>query len=126
MVKVVAENSEALLSKAEVRDLSIIHDSFRIIVFREVHTTVTATNTVAPTNPTFRVINQTNTGVEVVARVLNKQEDRVMVGPIITLIINTSISIALMISRLNSMAHHVAYVEVLTILRSIATRENMI
>ena len=60
------------------------------------------------------------------ARVLNKQEDTVMVGPITTIIIITSISIILMISRLNSMAHPVAYVEVLIIPLSIATKENMI
>ena len=60
------------------------------------------------------------------AMVLNKQEGTVMVGPITTIIIITSISITLMISRLNSTAHPVAYAEVLIIPQSIATRENMI
>ena len=59
------------------------------------------------------------------AEVLNKQEDAVVVGPI-TRIIITSISIILMINRLNSMAHPVAYVEVSIIPPSIATKENMI
>ena len=126
MVKVVADNSKASDSKAEARDLSIIHVNFRITDFREVHIRATTINTVATLNPTFRVINQTHTEVEAMAMVLNKQEDMVMVGPITTIIIITSISITLMISRLKSMAHPVAYVEVLIIPQSIATRENMI
>ena len=126
MVKVVANNSEASHSEAEARDLSIIHINFRITNFREVHIRVTAINTVATANPTSRVINQTHTEVEAVAVVLNKQEDTVVVGPITTIIIITSISITLMISRLNSMALPVAYAEVLIIPLSIATKENMI
>ena len=60
------------------------------------------------------------------AGVLNKQEDVVVVGPITRIIIITSISILLMISRLNSVAHPVTYAEVLIIPLSIATKENMI
>ena len=126
MVKAVANDSKASHSEAEARDLSIIHINFRITDFREVHIRVTTINTVTTTNPTSRVINQTHTEVEAVAVVLNKQEDVVMVGPITTIIIITSISIILMISRPNSMAHSVAYAEVLIIPQSIATRENMI
>ena len=126
MVKAVADNLEALHSEAEVRDLSIIHVNFRTTGFREVHIRVTTINTVATTNPTSRVINQIPTEEEAVARVLNKQEDAVMVGPITTIIIITSISIILMISRLNSMAHPVAYAKVLITPLSIATKENMI
>ena len=125
LVKVVADNLEASHSEAEARHLSIIHINFRTTGFREVHIRVTAINTVATTNPTSRVINQTHTEVETVAVVLNKQEDAVMVGPITTIII-TSISIILMISRPNSMTHPVAYAEVLIIPLSIATKENMI
>ena len=126
MVKAVANNSEASRSEAEARDLSIIHVNFRITDFREVHIRVTAINTVATANPTSREINQTHTELEAMAGVLNKQEDMVMVGPITTIITITSISITLMISRLNSMAHPVAYAEVLIIPLSIVTRENMI
>ena len=126
MVKVVADNFEASHSEAEARDLSIIHVNFRTTGFREVHIRVTAINTVATTNPTSRVINQTRTEVEAVAVVLNKQEDVVVVGPITTIITITSISITLMISRPNSMAHPVAYAEVLIIPLSIATKENTI
>ena len=126
MVKAVADNFEASHSKAEARDLSIIHVNFRTTGFREVHIRVTAINTVTTTNPTSRVINQTHTEVEAMAVVLNKQKDMVMVEPITTIITITSISITFMISRLNSMAHPVAYAKVLIIPLSIATKENMI
>ena len=109
VVKVAADNLEVSHSKAEARDLSIIHINFRTIGFREVHIRVTAINIVATANPTSRVINQTRTEVEAVAMVLNKQEDSFMVGPITRIITIISISIILMISRPNSMAHPVAY-----------------
>ena len=74
MVKVIADNLEALHSKAEARDLSIIHVNFRTTGFRKVHIKVPSTNIVTTTNPTSRVINQISTEVEAVAMVLNKQE----------------------------------------------------
>ena len=126
MVKAVVNNSEASHNEAEARDLSIIHINFRITDFRGVHIRVTTINTVATTNPTSRVINQTHTEVEAIAMVLNKQEDVVVVGLITTIVIITSISITLMISRPNSMALPVVYAEVLIIPLSIATKENMI
>ena len=126
MVKVVVDNLEALHSEAEARDLSIIHVNFKTTGFREVHIRATAINTVATTNPTSRVINQICTEVEAMAVVHNKQEDVVMVRPITTIITITSISITLMICRPNSMAHPVAYAEVLIIPLSIATKENTI
>ena len=126
LVKVIVDNLEASHSKAEARDLSIIHINFRTTGFREAHYRVTAIDTVATTNPTSRVINQILTEEEAMAGVLNKQEDVVMVGPITTIIIITSISIILMISRPNSMAHSVAYEEVLIIPLSTATKENTI
>ena len=126
MVKAVANNLEALHSEAEARDLSIIHINFRTTGFRKLHIKVPAINIVATANPTSRVINQIHTEVGAVAVVLNKQEDAVVVGPITTIITITSISITLMINRLNSMAHPVAYAEVLIIPLSIATKENTI
>ena len=116
LVKVVANNSEASYSKAEARDLSIINVNFRTIGFREVHTRAAIINTVATTNTISREINPIPTEVEAMARVLNKQEDAVMVGPI------TSISIILTISRLNNTAHPVAYAEVLIILLRLLQR----
>ena len=104
LVKAVADNLEDSHSKAEARDLSIIHVNFRTTGFREAHIRVTAINTVATANPTSRVINQIPTEEEAMAVVLNKQEGAVMIGPITTIIIITSISIILMISRQNSKA----------------------
>ena len=99
-VKVVADNSEASHREAEAKDLSTINANFRTIGFREAHVRVAAIITVATTNPIFRKINQIPIEVEAVARVLNKQEDMVMVGPVTrVIIIITSISITLMISR---------------------------
>ena len=121
LVKAVADNSEASHSEAEARDLSTINVNFRTTGFREVHTRAAVINTVATANPISREINQ----IPKESWVLNKQEDAVMVGPITRIIIITSISIILMISRLNNMAHPVAYVEVLIIPLSTATKENM-
>ena len=127
MVKAVPNNSEASHSEAEARDLSTNNANFRTTGFREAHIRVAAINMVATTNPIFREINQIPTEVEAVARVLNKQGDMVVVGPITRVIkIITSISITLMISRQNSMAHPVAYAAVLIIPLSTATKENMI
>ena len=126
LVKVVANNLEASHSKAEARDLSITHVNFRTTGFKEAHIRTTVINTVATANPTSRIINQIPTEEEAMARVLNKQEDAVMVGPITRIIVITSFSIILMISRLNSMVHPVAYAEVLIIPLSIATKENTI
>ena len=126
LIKAVADNLEASHSEPEARDLSTIDINFRTIDFREVHIRAAVINTVATTNPIFREINQIPTEEEAVVGVFNKQEDAVMVGPITRIIIITSISIILTISRLNSMAHPVAYAEVLIIPLSIATKENMI
>ena len=127
LVKVIADNLEASHSKAEARDLNTININFRTTGFREAHIRVAIINTAATTNPIFREINLIPTVDKATAGVLNKQEDAVMVGPITrVIIIVTSISIILMISRQNSMAHPVAYAMVLIIPLSIATKENMI
>ena len=127
MAKVVADNLEASHSEAEASDLSTININFRTTDFRGAHIRVAIINTVATVNPISREINPIPTEDEAVAGVLNRQEDVVRVGPITrVIIIITSISIILMISRQNSMAHPVAYAAVLIILLSIATKENMI
>ena len=126
-VKAVADNSEASHREAKAKDLSTINSNFRTIGFREAHIRVATINTVATANPILREINQIPTEDEAVTRVLNTQEDTVMVGPITRVImIITSISIILTISRWNSMAHPVAYAVVLIIPLSTATKENMI
>ena len=72
MVKVVADNSEALHREAEAKDLSTINANFRTIGFREAYIRVAAINTVANANPIFRETNQIPTEEEAVAGVLNK------------------------------------------------------
>ena len=127
MVKAVADNSEASHSEAEAKDLSTINANFRTTGFIEAHIRVAVINTVATANPISREINQIPTEVEAMAGILNKQEDTVMVGPFTrVIIIITSISIILTIRRWNSMAQPLAYVVVLIIPLSIATKENMI
>ena len=126
LVKAAAYNSEASHSKAEARDLSTININFRTTGFREAHIRAAIINTVATANTISREINQIPTEVEAMARVLNKQEDAVMVGPITRIITITSISTILVISRLNSTAHPVAYAEVLITPLSIAIKANMI
>ena len=127
MVKAVAHNLEASHSEAEARDLSIINVNFRTTGFRKASIRVAVINTAATTKPISREINLISTEDKATARVLNKKEDAVTVGPITrAIIIITSISVILMISRQNSMAHLVAYAVVLIIPLSIATKENMI
>ena len=120
-VKAITDNSEASHREAEAKDAN-----FKTIDFREAHIRVVVINIVATANPIFREINQIPAEDEAMAGVLNKQEDAVVVGPITRVImVITSISITLMISRWNSMAHPVAYAAVLIIPLSIATKENM-
>ena len=127
LIKAVANNLEASHSEAEARDLSTININFRTTGFREAHIRVAVINTAATTNPISREINLIPTEDEATAGLLNKQEDAVMVGPTTrVIIIITSISFILTISRRNSMAHPVAYAVVLIIPLSIATKENMI
>ena len=77
-------------------------------------------------NPTFREIKQIATEAESMAGVLSNLEDAVMAEPIIKVAMAiTSISIAHMTHRQNSMAHLVVYAVALIIPLSIVTRENM-
>ena len=126
-VKAVTSNSEASCKEAEVKDLSITNANFKIIDFREVHLNITVINMAPTTNPIFREIKQITTEDKVVAGVLSKLEDAVMVGPItrVTMAL-TSISITHMISRQNSMAHPVVYAVVSIIPLSIGTKEKLI
>ena len=127
MVKVVADNSKASHREAEAKDLNKINANFRTIGLREAHIRVAIINIAATANPISREINQIPTEDKAMARVLNTQEDAVVVEPITrVIIIITSISITLTISRRNSMSHPVAYAAVLIIPLSTATKENMI
>ena len=79
------------------------------------------------TNPIFREVKQITTDDKVMAGVLSKLEDVVLVGPIIRVTMAlTNISIIHMISRQNSTAHPVVYVVDSIIPLSTATKENII
>ena len=125
-VKAVTDNLEASCKEAEAKDLSITNANFKIIGLKEVHLNITVINMALTANPIFREIKQITTEDEVVAGVLSKLEDAIMVGPItrVTMAL-TSISIIHMISRQNSMAHPVVYTVVSIIPLSTATKENM-
>ena len=127
MVKAVTGNSEASRKESEAKDLSVINANFKIIDLREVHLNITVINTAPTANPIFREIKQITTEDKVVAGVLSKLEDAVVVGPItrVTMAL-TSISIIHMISRQNSMAYPVVYVVISIIPLSTATKETMI
>ena len=126
MVKAGTNNLEASHNKTEAKDLNIVNINFRTIDFRQVHFNRTILNMVTIVNPTFKEIKQIATEVEAVAGVLSNLEDAVVVEPIIKVAMAiTSISIARMTHRQNSMAHLVVYVVVLIFPLSTVTRENM-
>ena len=125
MVKAVTNNLEGSYNKTQARDLSIVNDSFKIIVIREAHHNKTTLNTAIIVNPIFREIKQIAIEAEAMAVDLSNSEDAVVEGPIIRMAMEyISISITHMTHNQNNMAHPVVYVADLTILLSIATREN--
>ena len=126
MVKAVTDNLEGSYNKTEAKDLSIVNDSFKIIAIREAHHSKTIFNTAIIVNPIFREIKQIAIEAEAVAVDLSNSEDAVVEGPIIrTAMECISINITHMTHNQNNMAHPVVYAVDLTILLSIATRENM-
>ena len=125
-VKAVTDNLEVSHNETEAKDLNIINVNFRIIDFREAHFNRTILNTAPAKNPIFREIKQIATEVEAMAGVLSNLEDTVVVGPIITVAMESiNISITHMTHRQNSMAHLVVYAAVIIILLSTATKESM-
>ena len=128
MVKAVTDDLEGSYNETEVKDLSIVNDSFKIIAIREAHHNKTVLNMATIVNPIFREIKQIAIEAEAVAMALSNSEDVVVEGPIIRMAmecISISISITHMTHNQNNMAHPVVYVADLTIPLSIATRENM-
>ena len=127
MVKAVTNNLEGSHKETEVKDLSIVNVSFKIINIKEVHHNKTILNTVIIVNPIFREINQTAIEAKAMAMDLSILEDAVMVGPIIRVAMERiSINIICMTHNQNNMALLAVYVVDLIILLSIVIRENMI
>ena len=126
MVKVVTDNLEGSYNETEAKDLSIVNDTIKIITIREVHHNKTILNMAIIINPIFREIKQIAKEAKAMAVDLSNSEDAIVEGPIIRIAMECiSISITHMTHNQNNMAHPAVYVADLTILLSIATRENM-
>ena len=126
MVKVETDNFEGLHHKIEVKDLSIVSVSFKIIAIREAHHNKIVLNTAMLVSPIFRGIRATLTEDEAMAVDLNISEDVVVVGPIIRITLECiSVSITHMPNNQNNMVLSAVYVVDLTIPPSIAIRVNM-
>ena len=126
MVKAVTNNLEGSYNETEAKDLSIVNDSFKIVTIREVHNNKIVFNAAIIVNPIFREIKQIAIEAEAMAVDLSNSEDVVPEGPIIRIATERiSISITHMTHNQNNMAHPAVYAADLTILLSIATRENM-
>ena len=122
----VTNNLEGSYNETEAKDISIVNDTIKIIPIREVHHNKTVLNTAIIVNPIFMEIKQIALEAKAMAMDLNNSEDAVMEGPIIRIAMECiSISITCMTHNQNNMAHYAVYVVDLTILLSIATRENM-
>ena len=127
-VKVETDNLEGSCNETEAKDLSIANVSFKIITIREVHHNKTVLNTAIMVNPIFKEIKQITIEAEAVAVAVDfsNSEDAVVEGPIIRIAMECiSISITHMTHNQNNMAPPAVYVVDLSILLSIATRENM-
>ena len=126
MVKAETDNFEGLHRKIEVKDLSIVSVSFKIITIREAHHNKIVLNTAMLVSPTFVGIRAILLEAEAMAMDFNITEDAVVVGPIIRITLECiSISIKHMTNNQNNMVHPAVYAADLTIPPSIAMRENM-
>ena len=126
MAKAETDNFEGLHHKIEVKDLSIVSISFKIIAIREAHHNKIVLNTATLVSPIFRGIRATLTEAEAMAMDLNISEDAVAVGPIIGITLECiSISITHMTNNQNNMVLPAVYAADITIPPSIAIRANM-
>ena len=125
MVKAVTNNLEGSHNETEAKDLSIVNVSFKVITTREVHHNKIL-NTAITINPIFWEIKQMAIEAKTMVVDLSNPEDVVVAEPIIRIAMECiSISITHMTQNQNNMALPAVYVVDLTILLSIATRENM-
>ena len=126
MVKVETDNFEGLHHEIEVKDLSIVSISFKIIAIREAHNNKIVLNTAMLVSPIFRGIRAILIEAEAMAVDLNISEDAVVAGPIIRITLECiSISITHMTNNQNNMVLPAVYVADSTIPPSIAIRANM-
>ena len=122
----VTDNLEGSYNETEAKDLSIVNVSFKVIAIRQVHHNKIILNTAIVINPIFQETIQMVIEAEAMAMDLSNSEDAVVEGPIIRLTMeHISISITHMTHNQNNTVLPAVYVVDLTILLSIATRENM-
>ena len=116
IVKVETDNFKGLHHEIEVKDLSIVSVSFKIITIREVHHNKIVLNTAMLVSPIFRGTRVTLTYAEAKAVDLNISEDAFVVGPIIRITLECiSISITHMTDNQNNIVLPAVYVADLTI-----------
>ena len=126
MVKAETDNFEGLHHKIEVKDLSIVSVSFKIIAIREVHHNKIVPNTAMLVSPIFREIKLLHTEAEAGTGDLSISEDAAAVGPAIRITLEcTSISVTHMTNNWNNTVQPAVYVADLTIPPSTAIRANM-
>ena len=127
MVKVETDNFEGLHHEIEVKDLSIVSISFKIIAIREMHhNNKIILNMAMPVDPIFRKIILTHTEAKAVAVDLSNSEDVAMVGPTTRITLECiSISITHMTNNQNNMVLPAVYVVDLIIPQNTAIRANM-
>ena len=126
MVKAETDNFEGLHHEIEVKDLSIVSVSFKIIAIREAHNNKIVLNTAMLVSPIFRGIRAILIEAKAMAVDLNISEDAVMAGSIIrTTLECISISIAHTTNNQNNMVLPAVYVVDSTIPPNIAIRVKM-
>ena len=126
MVKAGTDNFEGLHNKIEVKDLSIVSISFKIIAIREAHNNKIVLNMAMLISPIFRGIRAILIEAKAMAEDLNISEDVVMAGPIIRITLECiSISITHMTNNQNNMVLPAVYTADSTIPPNIAIRANM-
>ena len=124
MVKAEADNFEGLHHEIEVKDLSIVSVSFKII--REVHHNKIILNTAMLVSPIFKGMRAILTEAAAVAVDLSISEDADVVGSTIRITLECIIiSITHMTNNQNNKVLPAVYAVDLTIPPSIAIRANM-
>ena len=127
MVKVETDNFEGLHREIEVKDLSIVSISFKIIAIREMHhNNKIVLNMATLIDPIFREITLTLTEAKAMAVDLSNSEDTAMVGPTTRITVECiSISITHMTNNQNNMVLPAVYAVDLIIPPNTAIRVNM-
>ena len=110
-VKVVTDNLESSHNETEVKDLSIVNVSFKVITIREAHHNKIVPNMAIVINLIFRETIQMVIEAKAMAVDLSNPEDMVVAGPIIRITLeHISISITHMTQNQNNTVLSAVYV----------------